>query len=74
MIPRQRSSDDRLVSAAEAAAELGVPAGTVRGWKARELLFPVGQDTAGRPLYRLGQVRELAAKTRRRGAARGAGA
>lgn len=35
------------------AVVLGVPAGTIRSWRSRELLSPVGVNAAGQPLYRV---------------------
>jgi len=50
----------RTVTAAQAAAELGVRAGTVRQWANRGRLTPVDQRD-GRPAYLLDDVQRLAA-------------
>lgn len=42
---------DRLLSAQEAERLLGIPAGTVRAWKARGQLHHWGLDEQHRPLY-----------------------
>jgi len=40
-----------LFTAAEAQTWLGIPAGTVRAWAAREKLWSFGLDEQGRPMY-----------------------
>ena len=40
-----------LFTAAEAARVLGIPAGTVRAWAARQRLWSFGLDERGRPMY-----------------------
>lgn len=60
------TTNARLVSAAEAARELDVPAGSIRRWKSSRRLFEAGLDEGGRPLYWLHEVAALAAATRRR--------
>lgn len=46
------SDHDRSLSAGEAAAELGVPAETLRYWERAGLLAPVGRDGGHRRRYR----------------------
>lgn len=56
---------DALVTTAQAAAAVFVPAGTVRSWVSRGQLQPSGLDSRGRPLYRLADVWEAERETRR---------
>lgn len=64
-------AEDQLAGAAWIAAtltRLGKPvaAATVRKWADRDRLVAHGHDTAGRPLYRLSEVRELVLEAERR--------
>ncbi|HEU4540318.1 MAG TPA: hypothetical protein VFR23_04250 [Jiangellaceae bacterium] len=57
----------RHITAREAQDCLGIPAGTIRGWAKDEAkLCPVSIDANGERWYRLADVLELAATTRRR--------
>lgn len=49
----------RLVSAAEAEREFGVPAHRVRVWANRKRLHASGLDRSGRPLYRVEAIAAL---------------
>lgn len=49
----------KLVSAAEAEREFGVPAALIRKWKQRRTLHVSGIDISGRPLYRAERIVEL---------------
>lgn len=51
----------RLVSAAEAEREFGVPAHRVRVWANRKKLHASGLDRSGRPLYRVDAIAALLA-------------
>lgn len=52
----------RFLAAHEAPAQCGVPAGTVRRWAHERRLFAARIDRAGRPLYRIEHILELAAQ------------
>lgn len=56
----------RTITAAEAQRTLGIPSGTIRGWASAGKLYAcaIGQD--GQRWYKLGEVLELAATTKRR--------
>lgn len=56
----------RTITAKEAAAELGIPTGTIRGWASAGRLFAVSIGPDGQRWYLLSAVLELAATTRRR--------
>lgn len=58
--------DRRTITAKEAAAELGIPTGTIRGWASTRRLFAVSIGPDGQRWYLLSEVLELAATTRRR--------
>ncbi|HXR41469.1 MAG TPA: hypothetical protein VN738_03615 [Acidothermaceae bacterium] len=49
----------RLISAAEAEHQLGVPARRVRVWAYRRKLFATGLDASNRPLYKEADIRAL---------------
>lgn len=51
----------RLISAAEAEHQLGVPARRVRVWACRRKLFATGLDASNRPLYKEADIRALIA-------------
>lgn len=56
----------RVLTAKEAWEQLRIPASTVRAAAAQGRLHPVAIDTQGRRWYRLYDLVELAATTRRR--------
>jgi hypothetical protein len=65
---------DQLATASDisaAIADLGehVTPDVIRKWAERDRLFAKGKDHRGRPLYRVEDVRKLAATMKRRGAA-----
>lgn len=45
------SADEFLYTAAQARDELGIPAGTVRAWASRKVIYSRGVDRLGRPMY-----------------------
>lgn len=67
---------ERLYTTAEAAAELGIPAQTIKDWKVRRRVMPAGMirgtsRTGQVPLYRLEDLRPHAEAYLRRAATRG---
>lgn len=55
----------RRITAAEAPAVVGVPEGTVRSWASRGLVYSVGVDPNGRPLYTVTDLEQLRDRPRR---------
>jgi DNA-binding transcriptional MerR regulator len=56
----------RHITAREAQESLGIPAGTIRGWASKGLLLAVQTDENREQGYRLKDVLDLAASTKRR--------
>ena len=50
-LAEQDTGPRHLFTAAEAERALGIPAGTVRAWASREMLWSYGLDVRGRPMY-----------------------
>lgn len=55
-----------LYTAAEAARRLGIPPGTIRGWKAKGLLYEYGLTERGMPMYDRDDLIALRDGTKRR--------
>lgn len=51
--------DRRVITATEAHRELGIPAGTVRSWASRRLIFAVSIGRDGQRWYRLADILAL---------------
>lgn len=58
--------DRRVITTREAEESLGIPASSIRAWASRERIYAVSIDANGERWYRLAEVLELAAGTRRR--------
>lgn len=52
-----------LVNLSQAAQRTGRPRTTISGWVRRDLLFAVGLEHDGTPLYDLAAVRQLSARS-----------
>lgn len=51
--------DPILLSATQAEAHLGIPAGTVRSWASRQAIVPLDWGPTGQPLYDAAQLHRL---------------
>ena len=50
---------DRLLTADDAAATLGIPRNTIWSWKRRRKLWPAGVDSLGRDVFRVRDIARL---------------